>query len=202
MRYKYFFYLIALAFISITSCDKEPQEVMATSVSMDKTIIDLPIGQTVQLSATVLPETTTNKLVEWASSDETVACVSNGLVTTYKLGKAIITATCGMKSAKCTINVIPVDVESITLDKTSASLKAGETVTLTATVNPSDATDKTVTWSTSDATVATVSNGVVTAVKVGSATITAKAGDKTATCAITVKPTVQGDIEPVTEEDW
>ena len=62
-------------------------------------------------------------------------------------------------------------------------------MTLTATVNPSDATDKTITWSTTDATVATVSNGVVTAKKVGTATITAKAGDKTATCAITVTAT-------------
>ncbi len=115
---------------------------------------------------------------------------------------ATITAKAGDKTATCAITVVATPVTSITLDKTSASLKAGETVTLTATVNPSDATDKTVTWSTSDATVATVKDGVVTAIKVGSATITAQAGDKTATCAVTVKPTVQGDIEPITEEDW
>ena len=84
--------------------------------------------------------------------------------------------------------VVEIDVTSVTLNKTTASLKAGETVTLTATVNPSDATDKTVTWTTSDQTVATVSNGVVTAKKVGTATITAMAGSKTATCIVTVEP--------------
>ena len=75
----------------------------------------------------------------------------------------------------------------MTLDKTTASLRAGETVTLTATVNPDDATDKTVTWTSSDQTIATVSNGVVTAKKVGTATITAKAGSQTANCQITVE---------------
>ena len=81
------------------------------------------------------------------------------------------------------------DVEptGITLDKTTAQIEVGATVTLTATVAPADATDKTVTWSSSDTAIATVSNGVVTAVAEGTATITAKThNDKTATCAVTV----------------
>ena len=81
-----------------------------------------------------------------------------------------------------------IHVVSVSLDKTSSSLKVGETVTITASVSPDDATEKTVTWSTTDATVATVSNGVVTAKAVGNTTITAKAGDKTAICIITVEP--------------
>ena len=93
-------------------------------------------------------------------------------------------------------------ISSISLNQTSASLKVGETVTLTATVKPDDATDKTVTWSTSDASVATVENGVVTAKMIGTATITAKAGDKTATCAITVTSSVTGKHEGTSEEDW
>lgn len=82
-------------------------------------------------------------------------------------------------------------VKSVSLDQTSLSLPIGETATLTATVSPSNAADKTVTWSSSDPSVATVDEkGTVLAVKEGNATITAKAGDKTATCAVTVTKAV------------
>ncbi len=107
----------------------------------------------------------------------------------HKVGTATITAKSGDKSATCAITVEPTPVTSVTLNKTSATLKAGETVTLTATVKPDDATDKTVIWSSTDGSVASVSDGVVTAHKVGTATITAKSGDKSATCAITVEIT-------------
>ena len=79
-----------------------------------------------------------------------------------------------------------VAVTGITVSPGSAQLAVGATVTLTATVTPDNATDKTVTWSSSDNGVATVAGGLVTGVAAGSATITAKAGDKTATCVITV----------------
>ena len=160
-----------------------------TSVTLDKTTASLRAGETVTLTATVNPSDATDKTVTWSTSDQTIATVSNGVVTAKKVGTATITAKAGGKTATCTITVVATEVTSVTLNKTTASLRAGETVTLTATVNPSDATDKTVTWSTSDQTIATVSNGVVTAKKVGTATITAKAGDKTATCQITVVAT-------------
>ena len=158
-----------------------------TSVTLDKTTASLKAGETVTLTATVNPSNATDKTVTWSSSDQTIATVSNGVVTAKKVGTATITAKAGSKTATCQVTVVATEVTSVTLDKTTASLKAGETVTLTATVNPSDATDKTVTWSSSDQTIATVSNGVVTAKKVGTATITAKAGSKTATCQISVK---------------
>ena len=79
-------------------------------------------------------------------------------------------------------------VSGLTLDKEAVTLEEGTTLTLTATVTPDNATDKTVTWTSSDAAVATVSDGKVTAVKEGEATITAKAGDKTAECKVSVKP--------------
>ena len=164
-----------------------PTEV--SSITLDKSTASLEVGETVTLTATVGPDDATDKAVTWTTSDATVATVSNGVVTAKKLGTATITAKAGDKTATCSITVVPTEVSSITLDNSSASLKVGETVTLIATVGPEDATDKTVTWTTSDATVATVSNGVVTAKKLGTATITAKAGEKTATCSITVIPT-------------
>lgn len=80
----------------------------------------------------------------------------------------------------------PVAVSGVSLDKTSASVAVGETLQLQASVSPADASDKNVTWSTSDASVATVSNGLVKGIKEGSATIEAAAGGKKATCAIQV----------------
>ena len=182
--------------LGLVSCKEEVHEILASSVTLDKTSVEVLIGQTVHLSATVLPEATTDKTIRWSSSDDSVAMVDEGTVTAHKVGQATIKATCGNKEASCVVNVLPIVVEEISFNKTSVSLKAGETVTLTATVKPDDATDKTVTWSTSDASVATVNDGVatvndgvVTAKKVGTATITAKAGDKSATCVITVVAT-------------
>ena len=171
------------------TCSITVVETPVTSVTLDKTSASLKAGETVTLTATVKPDNATNKTVTWSTSNSGVATVSNGMVTAVKVGTATITAKAGDKSATCSITVVETPVTSVTLNKTSASLKAGETVTLTATVKPDNATDKTVTWSTSDSGVATVSNGVVTAVKVGTATITAKAGEKTATCSITVVET-------------
>ena len=81
-----------------------------------------------------------------------------------------------------------VEVSSVSVSPTSANLEVGGTVSLTATVSPSNATDKTVTWSSSNANVATVSGGIVKAVGEGTATITATAGGKKATCQVTVSP--------------
>ena len=92
---------------------------------------------------------------------------------------------------------------AVTLNKSNLEMEVGGTVSLSATVKPDNATDKSVTWSTSDSEVATVNNGVVTALKIGTAIITAKAGEKSATCTITVKSTVSdGENEDVGFEDW
>ena len=111
-------------------------------------------------------------------------------MTAVKAGSATITAKAGDKSATCAVTVKAkvVPVSSVSLNKATLELTEGDSETLTATVAPDNATNKTVTWSSSDASVATVDNGgKVTAVKAGSATITAKAGDKSTTCAVTVK---------------
>ena len=177
--------------------------VPVTAVTLNKSNLEMEVGGTVSLSATVKPDNATDKSVTWSTSDSEVATVNNGVVKALKLGTAVITATAGEKSATCSVTVVPTPVTSITLNRTSASLKLGGTLTLTATVKPDNATDKSVTWSTSDSEVATVNNGVVTALKIGTAIITAKAGEKSATCTITVKSTVSdGENEDVGFEDW
>ena len=155
------------------------------SVTLDKTTLSLAVGEAAQLTATVKPDDATDKNVAWASSDESVAKVANGKVTAVKAGKATITAKCGGKAAECAVTVT-VPTGSVTLDKTILSLAVGETAQLTATVTPDDATDKNVSWASSDESIAKVENGKVMAIKSGKATITAKCGDKTAECVVTV----------------
>lgn len=173
----------------------DPSEPIAvTSISLNKKELVLSEGDSETLVATVKPDDATDKTVTWSSSDETVATVDkDGKVTAVKEGSATITAIAGEKSATCAVTVSKdvIAVTEITLNKSSLVLKEGGSETLVATVKPDNATDKTVTWSTSDASVATVDeDGKVTAVKEGSATISAKAGEKTASCVVTVSKNV------------
>lgn len=172
-----------------------------SSVTLDHTSLNLTKGQSETLTATVNPSDATDKAVTWTSSDSFVASVDqNGKVTAANGGNATITATAGGQFATCSITVT-VPVASVTLDKPSITLTEGESTSLQATVNPSDATDKTVTWSSSNANIATVDqNGKVTAVNGGTATITAKAGDKEATCNVTVTVPVQSIVLNITSK--
>lgn len=161
------------------------RSIAVTSISLDKISLSMQVGDTETLMATIKPDNATDKSVVWTSSDDAVASVSNGKITALKSGKATITAKSGTCSAECEVTV-SVNTESIILDKTTLSLAIGETATLIATVKPDDATDKTVTWSSSDESVTKVDNGKVTAIKSGKATVTAKCGGKTAECVVTV----------------
>ena len=177
-----------------------PATVAVTGVSLDKTTLTLTEGDTYAFTATVTPSNATDKSVTWSSSNNSVATVSSsGVVTAVKAGSATITVTTtdGGKTATCsvTVNAATVPVTGVSLNNTSLSMKVGDTQTLTATITPSNATDKTVTWSSSNTSVATVSSaGVVTAKAAGSATITVTTNDgaKTATCAVTVVVPVNG----------
>ena len=178
--------------------------VLATSISLNKTSATVTEGNTLQLTATVLPTNATNSTVTWKSSNTSVATVnSSGLVTAKSAGSATITATTSdgtNLSATCALTVQQniIYASSISLNKTSATETEGNTLQLTATVLPSNATNKTVTWSTNNSSVANVnSNGVVTAISPGTATITARTTDGTnlsAYCSITVKQNSQGNI--------
>ena len=168
-----------------------------TGVSLNKTELTLPAGSTETLIATVTPDNATNKNVTWSSSNPAVATVdSNGKVTAVSAGTATITVTTvdGGKTATCAVTVT-IPVTGVSLNKTELTLPAGSTETLIATITPADATNKNVTWSSSNTAVATVGNdGKVTAVSAGTATITVTTedGGKTATCAVTVTIPVTG----------
>ena len=103
-----------------------------------------------------------------------------------------------------TVRKPTIPAENVTLDKTSLELTEGETAVLTATIYPENATEKIVSWTTSNAEVATVENGTVTAVAVGTAEIiVVTANGQTASCAVTVKATnMDGDIENIEEKPW
>ena len=166
------------------------------SVSLDRTSVELTEGDEITLNATVKPDNATNKNVTWSSSYTAVAQVVNGKVTALKAGHAVITVKTedGSKTATCevTVKAKVYPVESVSLDRTSAELTEGEEITLNATVKPDNATNKNVTWSSSNSSVAKVVNGKVTALKPGNATIIVSTidGGKTATCEVTVKAKV------------
>ena len=195
---------LSLAVLSFAGCGSKeepvpakPSRIEVSGVSLDQTSLTLTVGGTASLAATVSPADATDKTVTWSSSNESVATVKNGTVTAVAVGSATITAKAGSKSANCSVTVSAkeVPVIGITLEPTSASIEVGKTAQLTATVSPSDATDATVTWSSSKESVATVKNGEVTAVAEGTATITATAGGKSATCAVTVLPGQEAKIK-------
>ena len=170
--------------------------VKVTGITLNKTTASVVKGKTVALTATVTPDTATDKTIKWTTSNKNVATVSpDGVVTAVAAGTAIITATAadgsGVKATcKITVTNPVIKVTKVTLNKTTASVVKGKTLTLTATVTPTNATNKNVTWKSSNTKIATVDgNGKVTAVAAGTATITctAKADkSKSATCKITV----------------
>lgn len=191
--------------ITITSKDSKKKtakvkvtvKASATKVTLSGTKTSMTVGDKATFKATVSPKNSTDK-VKWTSSNTKVMTVgSNGAVVAKAAGTAKITAKAGKKSASVTVTVkaksitpptpTVVDVTGVTVNPTTATIKANETLTITAAVAPANATNKTLTWTSSNTAVATVSNGVVTPVSAGTATITAKSNNgKTATCAVTV----------------
>ena len=160
-------------------------------MTLNKTALTLNIGANETLTATVAPADATNKKVTWKSSDAAVASVdANGKVTGVKAGEATITVTTedGGKTATCKVTVQPKLVSEITL--AALAIYVGESKAITATVKPDDATNKALTWKSSDETVATVdATGKVTGKKIGTATITATAQDGSGvsgSCTVTV----------------
>ncbi len=170
------------------------QTIPVTGVALDFNILTLNPGQSQQLTETVMPSDASDKTVSWSSSDESVATVStSGLVTAVAEGSATITVTTndGGYTATCSIDVVPqvISVTGVDLSVYNLQLEAGQTYPLDATVYPSDATNKSVAWSSANTNIATVNNnGMVTAITQGMTdiTVTTDDGSFTSVCALTV----------------
>ena len=200
---------LCLSVLAILGCkEKESPTIKVKSVTVVPSEKNIHIGETIQLEAVINPSDATNQKIVWSSDTPGVAAVSDvGVVTGVSLGWTAIYATVDGIKGYCKVRVAPREVESVTVEPASLTLEVGQSETLTATVSPGNADDKTVIWRSSDTDVATVEDGVVTAVAEGTATITATADGKSATCLVTVIRTpvddgiIDGGIEGLTEDE-
>lgn len=167
--------------------------VSVTGVTLNKSTTIVPKGSTEILTATIAPSNATDKSVTWSSSNTSIATVNNGVVTGVANGNCNITVTTvdGNHTASCgvTVETVTIPVQSITLNKSSHAFKVDETIQLTPIFNPSNSTNKNVTWSASNSNCTVNTSGLVTAKVEGECIITCTTEDanKTASCTITVQ---------------
>ena len=208
------FALLFTASIIFTSCDEEqeqaPTVVPVQSVTLNVSEFSIAMGApAVNLTATIAPTNATNRTVAWSSSNEQVATVNaNGAVTAVSIGTATITIITadGARTATATVIVTPAPilVTGVTLNRNTLELAIDASETLIATITPANATNRDVTWSSSNTAVATVNaNGLVTAVAGGTTTITVTTADggRTATCVVKVTATPPGIGNPTATTD-
>lgn len=174
------------------SCVVTVNPILASSISLNKTSEVIFVGENLTLSATIKPDNTTNKTVEWSSSNNSVVTVSNGIVKAVAVGKCVIKAktTDGSNlECDCNLTVVDVPVSVLSFDKESVELLVEDETTITASVFPSNATNPTLAWTSSNGNVAIVNNGKITAIGAGNAVISARTTDgtnKVATCNVKV----------------
>ncbi len=172
-----------------------PIPVPVDSVSLSRKILKLVVGRTDSLTCFIYPSDADSSRVVWTLSDSLVAQVDDGKVKALVEGTTYVKATVDGKSDSCKVNVVTtIPVESISLDVTSRKMELGDSFRINATLTPEDAVDKTVSWSSSDESVAIVSkDGKVTAVGVGKAAIVATAvnGGVNAECVVDVTISVK-----------
>lgn len=176
----------------VSSCTEEKEVIAPTvqSIELSELKKTMSVGETAQLMATVLPDGVIDKTVTWKIEDENIGTIdSEGNITAMAEGETKIFATVSNVTALCALTVVPVAVESITLNETTKKMSMGETLQLVASVMPENATYKDVEWTSSDETVATVDdNGLVKTLGIGNVAITATlvTGGKSATCDIVI----------------
>ncbi len=176
------------------TCKVKVKKVAVKSIKFKESVYKVNCNGTLTLKPVISPSNATNQKITWTSSNERYATVSSkGKVKGLKAGKTVtIKATTkdGKFVAKCKVKVVNVPLKALKLNKTKATAGVGGSVTLTPVFSPSNASDKSVTWSSSDTKIATVSaKGVVTPRKDGTCKITciSKDGGYAATCTVTVK---------------
>lgn len=187
---------IAVIALTVVSCTKKEERIEVKSIEITPDNVTIHEEETFSLTATVLPENATDKSLVWASNNTSIATVSpEGVVTGISEGSTNVTASSANGSAMsgCRVEVLkkdqPISVVSVSLDKASLDMYLQDTYTLTATITPSNATDKAVSWTSSNPSVASVSDkGVVTATAAGKTdiTVTTHDGAKAATCSVSV----------------
>lgn len=159
-------------------------------IKLDKESLNLTIGEESTLNVSTKPEIVAPQEYLWSSSNEDVITVENGVVKAIGEGEAVVTVETSDKSLKstCKVKVSPIKLESIKLSEENLELKKDDSKQLDVTFNPENATNKEVVWTSSDESVATVKDGLVTAVAKGKAVITVKSvdGDLVATCEVIV----------------
>ena len=175
------FLLISVA-LGFASCKKEPPKpIHLQSISLGNDTVNITAGTQIAITVTFTPGNAVDTALVFTSSDTTVVTVKKpGLIKGIKLGTAYITVknSSGTVSKRCVVNVLPVAVTAIDINKPTLNILIGNADSLTAIVLPFNATNTTVTWSSSDNTIASVdTKGTVSAKKIGTVTITATSAD-------------------------
>ena len=171
------------------SCEVTVKPVPASTVTVKIPDAEIYVGDKLTLTATVAPDNTTDKRVMWGCSTPDIASIDaeTGELTALAPGVAKITATCGEVCGSATVTVKPVPATSVSLSAEDLTLMIGQSGRLTATISPDNTTDRTIVWKSDNESVAIVSsNGLVTAISAGTASVTATCGSVSATCRVTV----------------
>lgn len=198
----------------ITVEEEQSGDIPVTGIILDKTKLEMEEESMNWLEATIIPSNATNKEIIWTSSNPSVATVGSNntrvMVTAVSKGTTTITASTvdGGYEASCVVTVVEkssgnVPVTGVTLSPSSTSIEVGGYKMLTAIVQPSNATNKTVTWSSDKPEIASVTNtGRVTGKSEGTATITVTTNDgsKTDTCTVTVTTPIRSYFGVVSDD--
>lgn len=180
--------LLSIAVVGLWSCEKEKVTIAVTDIEINMSSVSLSKGESVRLTAVVVPSNAAETAIEWVSVDQTIAKVDlNGLVTAIEKGETVIMARTGEIVKECRVTVLPVSVEGISLDRDVLDMKVGENARLTATVVPDMADDKTIEWSVLNQDVVSVdNNGMVVAKASGYTKIIASCANMSDTCEVFV----------------